>query len=148
MKIPAERKRLLGRLKMIKRDKRKAVSEHKKEQLDKKIEKAEQEIINQRRKEKLKEEKKVIESVKENPKVLYAYINRENKRHVAIGPFRVGEDYVYDDKKICKMLVGQYKEQFTENTMEKNKDEIHRLLNNVMEENLRPTSGGAISPVL
>ena len=135
-KIPAERKRLLGRLKMIKRDKRKAVSEHKKEQLDKKIEKTEQEIINQRRKEKLKEEKKVIESVKENPKVLYAYINRENKRHVAIGPFRVGEDYVYDDKKICKMLVGQYKEQFTENTMEKNKEEIYRLLNNVMEEDL------------
>ena len=69
IKIPVERKSLLGRLKMIKRDKRKAVSEHKKEQLDKKIEKTEQEIINQRRKEKLKEEKKVIESVKENPKV-------------------------------------------------------------------------------
>ena len=48
----------------------------------------------------------------------------------------MGEDNVYDDKEICKMLVGQYKEQFTENTMEKNKEEIYRLLNNVMEEDL------------
>ena len=136
IKIPIERKRLLGRLKMLKRGKRKAVSEHKKEQLSKNIQETEQEIINQRRREKLKEEKKIIESVKNNPKVLYAYVNKENKRHVAVGPFKVGDDYIYNDKKIGKMLVGQYREQFTENTMENNKEELNRLLNDIMEEDL------------
>ena len=121
---------------MLKRGKRKAVSEHKKEQLSKNIQETEQEIINQRRREKLKEEKKIIESVKNNPKVLYAYVNKENKRHVAVGPFKVGDDYIYNDKKIGKMLVGQYREQFTENTMENNKEELNRLLNDIMEEDL------------
>ena len=136
IKIPTERKRLLGRLKMLKRGKRKAVSESKKEQISKSIQETEQEIINQIRKEKLKEEKKIIESVKNNPKVLYAYVNKKNKRHTAIGPFKDGENYVYNDKKIGQMLVEQYREQFTENTMENNKEEIDRLLNNVMEEDL------------
>ena len=34
------------------------------------------------------------------------------------------------------MLVEQYREQFTENTMENNKEEIDILLNNIMEEDL------------
>ena len=51
IRIPKERKKLLGRMKMIKRDRRKAVSESKKEELSEKILIVENELVQQRKKE-------------------------------------------------------------------------------------------------
>ena len=45
-----------------------------------------------------------------------------------IGPFKVGDKYIYEGKEICKMLTDQYKVQFNNNTMESNDEEITNLL--------------------
>ena len=79
--------------------------------------------------ERVKEESKVIRNMKTNPKVLYSYVNRENKRKVEIGPFKVGDKYIYEGKEICKMLTDQYKVQFSNNSMDSNDEEITNLLN-------------------
>merc|ERR1711977_222090 len=78
--IPKERKKLLNRIKMLKR------KEH-------------------RDQEKYTMEKKVIDNMKENPKVLFDYIRRQKDRDTKIGPFKRGKDYIYDSREICKMLI-------------------------------------------
>ena len=136
IRIPPERKRLLGRMKMLKRDKRKAVSESKKIELSEKILIVENELVQQRKKERLKDENKVIRNMKENPKVLYSYVNRENKKRVEIGPFKVCDKYIYEGKEICKMLADQYKGQFSTNSMDSNVEEITELLDDFNDSDL------------
>ena len=128
IRIPAERKKLLGRMKMLKRKRRKTMSECKREVISEKILTVENELVQQRMKERLKDESKVIRKMKENPKVLYSYVNRESKRKVEIGPFKVGDKYIYEGKELCKILIEQYKSQFSDNTMESNEEEISKLL--------------------
>jgi len=53
-KIPKARKKLLGRMKMLKRGKRKAISNSKKDFIDKKIQEVEKQLIDERIKERLK----------------------------------------------------------------------------------------------
>ena len=74
--------------------------------------------------------------MKKNPKVLYSYMNRENKRKVTIGPFNLGEGYIYDNETIGKILVGQYKSQFNKNTMETNIEDIKKLLDDIDDDDL------------
>ena len=53
-KIPKVRKKLLGRMKMLKRGKRKAISNSKKDFIDKKIQEVEKQLIDERKKRKVK----------------------------------------------------------------------------------------------
>ena len=55
----------------------------------------------------------LIENMKENPKILFVYIKKQNLRDNEIGPFKRGKEYVYDIEEICKMLVEQYNTQFS-----------------------------------
>ena len=59
-------------------------------------------------------EERVIENMKENPKVFYDYVRKQKDRDTKIGPFKIGKDYIYDAKEICKMLIEQYNSQFSE----------------------------------
>ena len=68
---------MLNRIKMLKRDKHRAYSREKKKIIEKKIIETEEKLIEYRRKEKLESEKKAIDCMKENPRMLYSYINKE-----------------------------------------------------------------------
>ena len=76
--IPKVRKKLLGRMKMLKRGKRKAISNSKKEDIDKKIQEVEKQLIDERKNERIRNEKKIVDKIKTNPKVLYSYVKKEN----------------------------------------------------------------------
>ena len=65
-KIPRERKKLLNRMKMLKREKSRTHSNKLKEKLDKKIQETEAMVLYHRH-----EKKRVIENMKNNPKVLF-----------------------------------------------------------------------------
>ena len=67
-KIPKARKKLLGRMKMLKRGKRKAISNSKKDFIDKKIQEVEKQLIDERKKERLRNEKKIVDRIKKKPK--------------------------------------------------------------------------------
>ena len=112
-RIPKVRRKLLGRMKMLKRGRRKAVSNTKKDELDKKIQEVESQLIDERKKERIKSEKKIVDRIKTNPKVLYSYMKKENGKRKEIGPFKEGNKYIYDNEEICKMLVKQFKKQFS-----------------------------------
>ena len=74
-------------------------------------------------------EEKVIDNMKENPKVLFDYIRRQKDKDTKIGPFKRGKDYIYDAKEICKMLIEQYNSQFSERneTMKATEEEINTI---------------------
>ncbi|CAL4210788.1 unnamed protein product, partial [Meganyctiphanes norvegica] len=112
-KIPKVRRKLLGRMKMLKRGKRKAISNSKKDEIDKKIQEVEKQLLDERKKERIRNEKKIVDRIQKNPKVLYSYVKKENGRKNEIGPFRKEEKYIYNNEEICKMLVSQYKSQFS-----------------------------------
>ena len=105
---------------MLKRDKHKAYSKEKKKILEKKIIETEENILKCRRREKLKNEEKAIECMKQNPKMFFAFINKQRKRKKEIGPFKNGDDFVYDGKEICNSLKAQYVSQFSEKTHREN----------------------------
>ena len=44
-------------------------------------------------------EEKVIENMKENPKVFYNHVRKQKDRDTKIGPFKIGEEYIYNNKK-------------------------------------------------
>ena len=50
-------------------------------------------------------EKRVINNMKENPKVLFDYIKKQKDKDKKIGPLKIGEEYIYDTKELCKILV-------------------------------------------
>ena len=47
-------------------------------------------------------EEEVIENMKENPKIFYDYIRKQKDRDTKIGPFKIGNNYIYDAKKYAK----------------------------------------------
>ena len=44
-------------------------------------------------------ENRVIENMKENPKIFFDYIRKQKDNNKNIGPFKIGNEYVYDTKK-------------------------------------------------
>ena len=125
-KIPKARKKLLGRMKMLKRGKRKAISNSKKDDIDKKIQETEKQLIDERKRERIRNEKKIVGRILKNPKVLYSYVKKENGKSNEIGPFKEGDKYkyIYNNEEICKMLKNQYKSQFSIPRINRNNDEI------------------------
>ena len=67
-------------MKMLKRGKRKAISNSRKEDIDKKIQEVETQLIDERKKERIRNENKIVDRIKTNPKVLYSYVKKENGR--------------------------------------------------------------------
>merc|ERR1712240_719605 len=61
-------------------------------------------------------EEKVIDNMKDNPKILFNYIKELKNKDTQIGPFKIDKEYIYDAKKICKSLIEQYNSQFSEIT--------------------------------
>ena len=133
-KIPRARRKLLGRMKMLKRGKRKAVSNSKKDEIDKKIQEVEKQLIDERMKERLRNEKKIVERIQKNPKVLYSYVKKENGRKNEIGPLREGDKYIYNNEEICKLMVNQYKSQFSKPRTNLNDEEINTQSDNNSDE--------------
>ena len=99
-KIPRERKKLLNRMKMLKREKHRTHNNKSKEKIDKKIQETEAMLISHRQEERMTKEKRVIENMKDNPKVLFDYINKQKDRDTKIVPFKINNEYIYDGKEI------------------------------------------------
>ena len=135
-KIPKIRKRLLGRMKKIKRDHRKAISEEKQNELSMKIKEVEEQLIEERKKERMEHEKKIVNRIKTNPKVLYSYVRKENCKKYEIGPFREGDSYTYDNKEICMKLVNQYKNQFSKPRTNVTNERWEEIFNDIDQEDL------------
>ena len=76
----------------------------------------EQKIIESKRNERLEKEKQCIESMKENPKVFYSFINKQRNRRVEIGPFKKDGKFIYDGKEISNCLKTEYTSQMNERT--------------------------------
>ena len=64
-------------------------------------------------------EKRVIHNMKENPKVLFDYIKKQKDNNKKIGPLKIGEEYIYDTKELCKILVEQYNSQYSRRIQKK-----------------------------
>ena len=84
---------------MLNRSKRKSTTDDKKKQIDKEIEDVENEIVQHIKIERMIEEKRVIGSMKEKPKVFHAYVRSQNERRERIGPLKENETYRYLIKK-------------------------------------------------
>ena len=113
-KIPKIRKKLIGRLKMLKRAKRKTCNEERINIIMEKIVETETQLIECRRKERIENEKSIIEKIPRNSKLLFSYAKKQNNRKRDLGPFKKDEEYIHDVDEICNMLVEEYKKQFTE----------------------------------
>ena len=72
-------------------------------------------------------EKRVINNMKENPKVLFDYIKKKKDIDKKIGPLKIGEEYIYNTREICKILVEQYNSQYSrsKNTEKISNEEIN-----------------------
>ena len=128
-RIPKERKNMLNRIKMLKRKKHNAKNRHKEKCIEKNILETELKLKEHREWERNTMEEKVIDNMKENPKVFFDYIRRQKDKDTKIGPFKRGKDYIYDAKEICKMLIEQYNSQFSERneTMKATEEEINSI---------------------
>ena len=121
-RIPKERKKLLNRIKMLKREKHKAYSKEKNKIFEKKIMETEEKLLECRRCEKMISEEKAIDCMKDNPRMIYSYINKQRNRQKEIGPFKRGDEFIYDGKEICNSLKSQYVSQFS---MKSNRENEH-----------------------
>ena len=119
-KIPKERKKLHNRIKMLKRKKHIAHSKERKRRLEKQILETEQKIIESKRNERLDKEKQCIESMKDNPKVFYSFINKQRNRRVEVGPFKKDEKFIYDGKEISNCLKTEFTSQMNKRTNREN----------------------------
>ena len=65
--------------------------------------------------------------MKDNPKVLFDYIKKQKDKDNKIGPFKIGEEYIYDTKELCRILVEQYNSQYSrsKNTEKISNEEIN-----------------------
>ena len=120
--IPRERKRLFNRIKKLKRGKNKVKGRKKAHDLDKKIQEIEREILIHKRDESILKERRVIQNMKEKPKMFFNYIKNQENRDAKIGPFKIQKEYIYDEKEICNCLVKQYNSVFSSNGSEKKLD--------------------------
>ena len=114
--ILTERKTLLNRIKILKRKKHNVRNKTKEISLKKSIIEAEIKLKEHREQERNTMENKVIDNMKENPKVLFDYIKK-------------GKEYIYDAKEIYKILIEQQNSQFSERieTMKITKEEINNI---------------------
>ena len=133
-KIPRERKKLLNRLKMLKRSKnRKSNSNVKKKEVEEKIEETERNIIEHRKRERYENEMKIIENIKSNPKLLFKHVKKSKNNENRVGPFKNGNEYIYEAKTICNTLTEQYNSQFSKKS--ENEKEIN-MFENILEDDL------------
>ena len=112
-KIPKERKKMLNRLKMLKRNKHRACNNIKEKIIEKRILETESKLIEHRKQERALNETRVIGKMENNPKILFDYIKKQKNRDTKIGPFKIDNEYIYDFKEICNLLVKQYNSQFS-----------------------------------
>ena len=87
-KIPRERKKMLNRIKMLKRQRHTTKNRNDRIKLQESITETEKRLIEHRKQEKSKNEKRVIENMKENPKILFDYIKKQKKQDNKIGLFK------------------------------------------------------------
>ena len=128
-KIPRERKRLLGRLKMLRRQIRKTTNKEKKDEINERVIETDKLLIEARRKEKIKKELDIVENIPKNNKLLFSYAKKENQRRNEIGPFEKDGEYIHSSSEICKMLVNEYKTQFTKKSNNLNQDLLEEIMN-------------------
>ena len=100
-------------MKKWKRCCRKEKNERRKEILRKKIEAAETQIIVSKEKERKTLEEKTLENIKKEPKMLYSFVKRMNKKQTEIGPLKKDGELIYDKKKISNILASKYEQEFT-----------------------------------
>ena len=135
-KIPRERKKLLNRLKMLKRSRSKHSKKNnnikKKKEVEKKIEETERNLIEHRKRERYEKEMKIIENIKNNPKMLFDYVKKNKNKDNRVGPFKNGNEYIYEAKSICNILTEQYNSQFSE----KADNENIEMFENILEDDL------------
>ena len=128
--IPKVRKKLLGRLKMIRRKMRKAVDRDRIDELNGIILETERSLIEARRVERIEKEMAIVNSLSKNPKLLFSYSKKENNRKREIGPFEKDGEYVQKGGEICKLLLTEYKSQYTEATDNNSINLSEEMLNN------------------
>ena len=58
--------------------------------------------------------------MKENPKVFYAFINKQRNRRVEVGPFKKDGTFIYDGKEISNSLKTEFTSQMNERTNREN----------------------------
>merc|ERR1711874_585764 len=79
-KIPRERKTLLNRIKMLKRKKHRTNNMKDRRKIEESIIETEKILLEKRNQERNIKEKRVINNMKENPKVLFDYINKQKEK--------------------------------------------------------------------
>ena len=134
-KIPRERKKLLGRLKMLRQRLRKAINKEKKEEINESIKETDELLIEARRNERLEKELAIIENIPRNTKLLFSYTKKEINRRKEIGPFEKDGEYIHNGSDICNMLVNEYKTQFTKTVSNLNQN-LSEEIKNINEEDL------------
>merc|ERR1711873_366665 len=108
-----------NRIRMLRRNKDKK-SEKKRAKIDKQIEESEAELLKIRRKEKLENEAKIIDCMKENPRMLFSYVKKQRNRINEIGPCKLNNQYIYDKSEICNLFKIDFTSQFNSKSNEEN----------------------------
>ena len=104
---------LLNRIKMLKSKKHRANNMKNKRKIEENIIETEKILSEKRNQERNINEKRVINNMKDNPKVLFDYIKKQKDKDNKIGPFKIGEEYIDDTKELCRILVEQYNSQYS-----------------------------------
>ena len=126
-KIPRIRKNMLNRIKMLKRKKNTTRDKNKLKSIENSIIETEKRLAVHRKQEKNTTELRVIEKMKENPKVFYDHIKKQKDIDKKIGPFQIDKEFIYDTEEICKLLIKQYNSQFSKRcqSLRINEEEIY-----------------------
>ena len=111
--IPRDRRILFQKIRKWKKGLAKEKNAWKVIELKSKIENAEQKIIQSKENEKRDLEEKTLLNIKQNPKLLYSYAKKMNKRRIEIGPLRIEGRLTNEKKEICNILAERYKREFT-----------------------------------
>ena len=76
---------------------------------------------------------KIIENIKSNPKMLFNHVKKSKNNENRVGPFKNGNEYIYEAKTICNILTEQYNSQFSKKS--DNENEIN-MFENILEDDL------------
>ena len=101
---------------MLKRKKHRERNKKKIKCIETTINESEWRLKEHREKERNTKEERVIDNMKDNPKVFFNYIRKQKDTDTKIGPIKIGKRYIYEAKEICKSLIAQYNSQFSEMT--------------------------------
>ncbi|MCP4255272.1 MAG: hypothetical protein GY775_18075, partial [Candidatus Scalindua sp.] len=83
--IPRERKTMLSRIKMLKRNKHREKNKNKVKLIEDRIIETEKRLLEHRKNERNSNEERVIKNIKENPKIFYDYIRNQRYKDSKIG---------------------------------------------------------------